>query len=120
MCVERIRAQKVSGAVVLQIHKPSHAAAQGASDDALLSRVALALEELAEWVLAHADQDLKSAAAWVDRCYVLVGDAVANEGLFPVPPPSQPMGSLVALIATLIGGVVPRRRIHGQMGRTFH
>ncbi len=41
-------------------------------------RLALALEELAEWAAAHANQDLVAAAdAWADRAYVLMGDAVA-------------------------------------------
>ena len=44
----------------------------------LLSRLCLALEELAEWVEAHAAGDLVAAAdAWGDRLYVLLGDAVA-------------------------------------------
>ena len=63
----------------LQIEKLSRTAADGAGDDVLLSRVALALEELSEWVLAHADRDLEAAAdAWADRAYVLFGDAVAT------------------------------------------
>lgn len=64
--------------LALQIQKLSRTASQGAGGDALLGRVALALEELAEWVEAHADQDSGAAAdAWADRCYVLLGDAVA-------------------------------------------
>ena len=44
----------------------------------LVSRLCLALEELAEWVEAHAAGDLVAAAdAWGDRLYVLLGDAVA-------------------------------------------
>lgn len=44
----------------------------------LLSRLCLDLEELAEWVEAHAAGDLVAAAdAWGDRLYVLLGDAVA-------------------------------------------
>ena len=46
--------------------------------DVLLSRTAMALEELAEWLAAHSDGDLHGAAdAVADRAYVLVGDAVA-------------------------------------------
>ena len=46
--------------------------------DRLLCRTALALEELAEWLTAHADGDLGAAAdSWADRAYVLLGDAVA-------------------------------------------
>lgn len=52
------------------------AMAGGGSD--LLSRLCLALEELAEWVEAHAAGDLVAAAdAWGDRLYMLLGDAVA-------------------------------------------
>jgi predicted HAD superfamily Cof-like phosphohydrolase len=49
-----------------------------AAGDVLVSRLCLALEELAEWVEAHAAGDLVAAAdAWGDRLYVLLGDAVA-------------------------------------------
>lgn len=53
---------------------------QGMAGDGtnLLSRLCLALEELAEWVEAHAAGNLVAAAdAWGDRLYVLLGDAVA-------------------------------------------
>lgn len=44
----------------------------------LFARVAMAVEELAEWVEAHERGDLVAAAdAWGDRLYVLLGDAVA-------------------------------------------
>lgn len=44
----------------------------------LIQRTAMALEELAEWLQAHANGDLVAAAdAWADRAYVLLGDAVA-------------------------------------------
>ena len=50
----------------------------GLAGDMLLLRTGLALEELAEWLLAHADGDLPAAAdAWADRAYVILGDAVA-------------------------------------------
>ena len=53
-------------------------ARRGAGGDPFLERLALALEELAEWAIAHAKQDLVAAAdAWADRAYVLMGDAVA-------------------------------------------
>ena len=53
-------------------------ARRGADNDPFLERLALALEELAEWAMAHAEQDLVAAAdAWTDRVYVLMGDAVA-------------------------------------------
>lgn len=44
----------------------------------LLARLALDLEELAEWVEAHVDQDFRAVTdALGDRLYVLLGDAVA-------------------------------------------
>jgi predicted HAD superfamily Cof-like phosphohydrolase len=50
----------------------------GESRDGLCARLALALEELAEWAEAHVAGDLVAAAdAWGDRAYVLLGDAVA-------------------------------------------
>jgi len=46
--------------------------------DELRQRLSMALEELAEWVEAHAADNLVAAAdAWGDRLYVLLGDAVA-------------------------------------------
>lgn len=46
--------------------------------DQLSTRLAMALEELSEWLFAHAQGDLVAAAdAWADRLYVLLGDAVA-------------------------------------------
>lgn len=54
-------------------------ASESPHDDVLLFRAALALEELAEWLTAHSQQDLVAAAdAWTDRAYVLFGDAVAS------------------------------------------
>ena len=47
-------------------------------DQLLLQRAAMAIEELAEWLQAHAKGDLVAAAdAWADRAFVLFGDAVA-------------------------------------------
>jgi len=44
----------------------------------LIRRSLMAIEELAEWIEAHAEADLVAAAdAWGDRAYVLLGDAVA-------------------------------------------
>jgi len=56
-------------------------------DDTLIFRVCPALEELAEWVEAHAAEDLVAAGdAWGDRAYCLFGDAVATglpvDGIF--------------------------------------
>ena len=46
--------------------------------DPMVARLALALEELAEWTEAHVKRDIVAAAdAWADRAYVLIGDAVA-------------------------------------------
>ncbi|MFO7906374.1 MAG: hypothetical protein ACQESR_23360 [Planctomycetota bacterium] len=45
----------------------------------LLQQAAMAIEELAEWLRAHAGGDLVGAAdAWAERAYVLFGDAVAS------------------------------------------
>ena len=45
----------------------------------LIRRSLMAIEELAEWIEAHAKADLVAAAdAWGDRVYVLLGDAVAT------------------------------------------
>jgi predicted HAD superfamily Cof-like phosphohydrolase len=47
--------------------------------DELLGRVRMELEELAEWIESHVADDLvKVADAWADRCYLLFGDAVAT------------------------------------------
>ena len=49
--------------------------------DVLLSRAAMALEELAEWVTAHARGDLVAAAdAWADRAYVLGNGRIVLSG----------------------------------------
>ncbi len=49
-----------------------------AAFDPMVARLALALEELAEWAEAYVSRDLVAAAdAWADRAYVLFGDAVA-------------------------------------------
>jgi predicted HAD superfamily Cof-like phosphohydrolase len=49
------------------------------TNDVLLLRAAMAMEELAEWLAAHAEGDLVAVAdAWADRAYVLLGDAVAT------------------------------------------
>jgi len=46
--------------------------------DPMVARLALAVEELAEWTEAYVSRDLVAAAdAWADRAYVLFGDAVA-------------------------------------------
>lgn len=51
----------------------------------LIRRALMAVEELAEWIEAHNDDDLSAAAdAWADRMYLLLGDAVVT-GL-PVEP----------------------------------
>ncbi len=55
------------------------AAAANGTEDILLSRAAMAVEELGEWLAANAKADLPGAAdALGDRLYVLLGDAVAT------------------------------------------
>ena len=45
----------------------------------LMARSLMSLEEMAEWLEAHAENDINAAAdAWADRLYVLLGDAVAT------------------------------------------
>lgn len=64
-----------------QVHNLAKLAARESEgrDDAVLNRAALALEEMAEWLQAHAEGNLTAAAdAWADRLYVLLGDAVAT------------------------------------------
>lgn len=52
--------------------------AAASEDEVLLRRASMALEELAEWLAAHAQGNLVAGAdAWADRAYVLFGDAVA-------------------------------------------
>lgn len=42
-------------------------------------RALMAIEELAEWIEAHNDDDLVAAAdAWADRMYLLLGDAIVS------------------------------------------
>ena len=61
-----------------RIEQLGRLARRSADNDPFLERLALALEELSEWAMAHAEQDLVAAAdAWADRAYVLMGDAVA-------------------------------------------
>lgn len=53
--------------------------AEDADGDVLLKRASFAIEELGEWVIAHAEGDLVGAADAIgDRLYVLFGDAVAT------------------------------------------
>lgn len=61
----------------LQVFADEAAQMAAATNDVLLARTAMAIEELGEWLTAHADGDLVAAAdAWADRAYVLFGDAV--------------------------------------------
>lgn len=49
------------------------------SQNNLVSRAAMAVEELAEWLEAHVQENLVEAAdALADRLFVLLGDAVAT------------------------------------------
>lgn len=55
------------------------AAAANGTEDTLLSRAAMAVEELGEWLAANAKSDLTGTVdALGDRLYVLLGDAVAT------------------------------------------
>jgi predicted HAD superfamily Cof-like phosphohydrolase len=55
------------------------ASASNGMHDVLLGRAALAVEELGEWLAAHANGDLVGAGDAIgDRLYVLLGDAVAS------------------------------------------
>ena len=69
-----------AGVIAARLHTfaDETASAAAVSGDVLLARVAMAMEELAEWLTAHERSDLIAAAdAWADRAYVLFGDAVA-------------------------------------------
>jgi len=61
----------------LQVFADETALIAAESDDVLIARAAVAMEELAEWLTAHEHSDRIAAAdAWADRAYVLFGDAV--------------------------------------------
>ncbi|BBO31104.1 nucleoside triphosphate pyrophosphohydrolase family protein [Lacipirellula parvula] len=63
---------------LMALSKELVGAANG-TEDALLSRAAMAVEELGEWLAANGKLDLlKTADALGDRFYVLLGDAVAT------------------------------------------
>ena len=63
---------------LLELSKDLAAAANG-TEDVLLSRAAMAVEELGEWLAANANDNLPATAdALGDRLYVLLGDAVAS------------------------------------------
>ncbi len=67
---------EVAHRLSVAISELSHDAAK--AGDLFSQRLAMTLEELAEWAAAHAAGDLVAAAdAWADRMYVLLGDAVA-------------------------------------------
>jgi predicted HAD superfamily Cof-like phosphohydrolase len=64
-----------------QLFQLSHeiAASANGMQDQLLCRTAMVVEELAEWLAAHAKGDQAAAAdALGDRLYLLLGDAVAT------------------------------------------
>ena len=66
------------GTQVLNLAKLAARESEGLNDE-LLNRAALALEEMSEWLQAHAERNLTGTAdAWADRLYVLLGDAVAT------------------------------------------
>ncbi len=63
---------------LVQLSKEVADAANGTTD-VLLSRVAMTLEEIGEWLAANGQGDLAAAAdALGDRLYLLLGDAVAT------------------------------------------
>lgn len=63
---------------LLTLSKELAAAANG-TEDVLLSRAAMAVEELGEWLAANAKSDLVGVAdALGDRLYILLGDSVAS------------------------------------------
>lgn len=63
---------------LLELSKELAAAANG-TEDVLLSRAAMAVEELGEWLAANAKSDLTATAdALGDRLYILLGDSVAS------------------------------------------
>ena len=69
---------KAADFIGARIEQLGRLARRRADNDPFLERLALALEELSEWAMAHAEQDLVAAAdAWADRAYVLMGDAIA-------------------------------------------
>src|SRR5947199_9817754 len=67
-----------AGAIAAELRKvESRCREMAAGKDEFLLRLAMAIEELAEWAEAHAAADLIAAAdAWGDRLYILLGDAV--------------------------------------------
>src|SRR5262249_34956868 len=63
---------------LVDVQDHTHRLALENPDDVLVGRLALALEELLEWLLAHGRGHLVAGAdAWADGMYVLLGDAVA-------------------------------------------
>ena len=73
---ERDSARRIAADLrdLLAKHRPTSYA-----ENEFLGRLAMDLEELAEWAEAHASGDLIAAAdAWGDRMYVLLGDAVTT------------------------------------------
>jgi predicted HAD superfamily Cof-like phosphohydrolase len=70
---------------LLALSKELAAAANG-TEDVLLSRAAMAIEELGEWLAANASGNMSAAAdALGDRLYVVLGDAVASGLGFGLP-----------------------------------
>src|SRR5262245_20797281 len=64
--------------LVAQLRKEVLSGADG-DKDVVLCRAAMVLEELREWLFAHASSNLVDAAdALADRFYLLLGDAVAT------------------------------------------
>ena len=75
-CETLVTAKFATQLLELSLVASSHGAE---TDNQLLLRLGMALEELSEWLFAQARGSLTAAAdAWADRLYVLLGDAVAT------------------------------------------
>ena len=75
-CETFVTAKFATQLLELSLVASSHGAE---TDNQLLLRLGMALEELGEWLFAQARGSLTAAAdAWADRLYVLLGDAVVT------------------------------------------
>ena len=74
-----LRGDRLAAATLAEQLSSLIAGITAADGDVLLQRAAMAIEELSEWLTAHANGDLVAVAdAWANRAYVLLGDAVAS------------------------------------------
>ena len=75
-CETFVTAKFATQLLELSLIASSHGAE---TDNQLLLRLGMALEELSEWLFAQTRGSLVAAAdAWADRLYVLLGDAVVT------------------------------------------